>query len=230
MPAAKQPKKVPDKFLPRTGEHDDSQLPYLMMDALIANYHTDLVEANIAIFYRYGWRKDRDGRLELGDVKIYSDSDRQLHPYDVKLLINYEYWHNAETNDDQRRALLDDILSYPRPVMDEELGEPKTNEMARIVYYKRRPEIEGFRAVYERNGLWKADLEDIARVMKDAWEAQQRVRTEAAARAERERSELEAGEVPPEPSFEGGESEVEVTGPDGGPVSEYVPGLSASVS
>jgi hypothetical protein len=162
---------------------DDSQLPYLMMDSLIANYHDDLVGANIAIGYSYGWRPSRDGKVILGMAKVCGAFEKQLHGFDLEILLNYDFWHHPDTRDEQRKALMDHELSHPRPIMDEDLAIPKVDENGRTCYYLRKHDIEDFADVVRRNGIWKADLEGIAGIMATAWEENQRRKQERAAAA-----------------------------------------------
>jgi hypothetical protein len=174
MPAKKQPVKVPYKYLPRTGEIDDTQLPYMMMDSLIANFHNELVDAKIAIGYAYGWKPDRSGKVILGMAKTCGAFEKQLHGFDLEILLSYDFWHHPGTNDDQRKALLDHELSHPRPIMDDDLGMPKVDENGRTCYYLRKHDIEDFADVVRRNGIWKADLERIGQIMAEAWDASQK--------------------------------------------------------
>ena len=57
MPAEKQPAKLNTKILVRTGEIDDTQLPYLMADGLIASNYPELAEVNLVVFYSYGMKR-----------------------------------------------------------------------------------------------------------------------------------------------------------------------------
>src|SRR4051812_5098242 len=103
MPAPKKPVTVQEKVLACTGEMDDTQLPYIFTDSLIAQFHPELAEANIVIGYNYGWKPNlRDGKMVLATVTLFSDFERQLHGKDIKILLNYNYWHNPATNDDNR--------------------------------------------------------------------------------------------------------------------------------
>jgi hypothetical protein len=194
MPAAKKPPMVSQKLLARTGEMDDTQLPYIMMDSLIAQFHPELAEANIAIGYNYGWKEKRDSKITLATVSLFSDFERQLHGRDIKILLNYNYWHNLATTDDNRKALLDHQLSHPRPIMDDSLGIPVKNDMGYIKYYLRDHDIEDFADVVDRWGIWLADMERSAEVMAAALER------EKLAREERKSEELEEeepdGEMP----------------------------------
>jgi hypothetical protein len=176
MPAAKKPPLVTQKLLARTGEMDDTQLPYIIMDSMIAQYHPELAEANIAIGYHYGWKANRDAKIVLASVSLFSDFDRQMHGKDVKILLNYNYWHNPITTDDNRRALIDHQLCHPRPVMDLDLGIALKNDMGMIKYYLREHDIEDFADVVDRWGIWMADMEKSAEVMAAAWEKEKKAR------------------------------------------------------
>jgi hypothetical protein len=185
MPAAKKTPTVQEKVLARTGEFDDTQLPYIFMDSLIAQFHPELVEAVIVIGYNYGWKPNRDGKLVLASVALFNDFERQLHGKDIKILLNYNYWHNPITNDDNRKALMDHQLSHPRPMMDKDLGIPLRNDMSMIKYYIRDHDISDFAAVIERWGIWMMDMEKSAEAMAAAWAK------EIAAREEKSLEELE---------------------------------------
>jgi hypothetical protein len=176
MPAPKKPPMVSQKLLARTGEMDDTQLPYIIMDALIVQYHPDLVETNIAIGYNYGWKANRDAKIILASVSLFSDFDRQMHGKDVKILLNYNYWHNPATTDDNRRALMDHQLCHPRPVMDLDLGIVVRNDMGQIKYYLREHDISDFTEVIERWGIWQIDMERSAEVLAAAWEREKLAR------------------------------------------------------
>jgi hypothetical protein len=176
MPAPKKPASVQQKLLARTGGMDDTQLPYMMMDSLIANYHPELAEAVIVIGYNYGWKPSRDGKIVLAKITLFPDFERQLHGKDAKLIINYGYWHNPATRDDNRNALIDHHLSHMRPMMDQELDIPLRNEMGMIRYYHRGHDIEDFNDVVSRWGIWMMEMEKSAEVMAAAWEKERLAR------------------------------------------------------
>jgi hypothetical protein len=155
---------------------DDTQLPYIFADSLIANYHPMLAEAQIIIGYNYGWKPNRDGRIILATVSIINDFDRQLHNKDIKILLNYNYWHNPETNDDNRNALIDHQLSHPRPVMDKDLAIPVRNDMGMIKYYLREHDLEDFNDVVARWGIWMIEMEKSAEIMAAAWDKEKKER------------------------------------------------------
>jgi hypothetical protein len=181
MPPPKKPPMVSQKLLARTGEMDDTQLPYLMMDSLIAQFHPDLAEANIIVGYNYGWKPNRDGKIVLASVSLFSDFDRQIHGKDVKILLNYNYWHNPITTDDNRKALMDHQLCHPRPIMDLDLAVPVRNDMGMIKYYLRAHDIEDFAEVVDRWGIWLVDMERSAEAMAGAWEKEKEAREQKSA-------------------------------------------------
>jgi hypothetical protein len=170
VPAKKQPPKVQTKVLIRTGEMDDTQLPYIFIDSLVANYHPDLAEAQFIVGYSYGWKPDKEGRITLGKVSLCQPFERQLHGKDIKIILNYNFWHHSETRDDARQAVIDHQLCHPRPQMDKELGIPLKNELNMIMYYIRDHDFADFHEVWQRWGIWQRDLEKTAEVMAQAWE------------------------------------------------------------
>jgi hypothetical protein len=171
MPASSKPKPLRYKILKYTGETDDSQLPYIMMKNLVAQYHDPLIEAHIAIAFSHGWKPDRDRKITLGMAKISGELDRQLHTFDIVIILNYDFWHHPDTRYEHQLALVDHELCHPRPVMDDQLGMPKRDEDGKIVYYNRKHDIEDFKEIFQRHGLWKSDLEETAQIMSDALEA-----------------------------------------------------------
>jgi hypothetical protein len=172
MPAPPTPKRVSQKFLPRTGERDDSQLPYLIIDRYVANHHPHLAQMNIAVNWHYSLKPGPDGKMILGSFKICSDLERQMHNFDGIMTLNYTWWHHPTVQDSHREALVDHELCHPRVMMDEDAGAPKLDELGKIRYFNARHDIEDFEDVVTRHGLWKNDLERMARTMVEALERQ----------------------------------------------------------
>jgi hypothetical protein len=156
-----QPKKVNYEIIKRQDEDGITHPIYQLMDRLIGSDHTELVEANIALSWDHGVKPDRDGHVMLGQARKTGELERQLHGYDVIIVLNSEWWNDAEVTDRQREALLFHELCHPRPVLDED-NDPKVDENGKIVWYNRKHDVEEFRAVIQKYGLYKADLEDMA--------------------------------------------------------------------
>jgi hypothetical protein len=140
---------------------------YTLMDELVGEHHADLAEARIALAWRFGWKADPDGRLQLGQCRRASDLDRLLHDLDFVILLNWEAWHAADFSEAQKRALLDHELSHGALRLTDD-GEPAEDTNGRKVYRIRKHDVEEFRAIVERHGLWKADLAEFAAAAMEA--------------------------------------------------------------
>ncbi len=134
--------------------------PYVLLSRLVAAYHPHLGEARIALAWQDGLQPDKDGKLTLGKAKKPSDLDRQLHPYDLIVLLNRESWEDLSPA--QREALIDHELSHFAVVLEE--GKPLRDDNDCIVYRLKKHDLEEFRAVVDRHGFYKSDIEEFARV------------------------------------------------------------------
>jgi hypothetical protein len=148
-------------------ERDSDPVLYGMLDRLVADHHDELAQADIAIAWRFGWKPDPDGRLQLGQLRKASELDRQLHAHDFVMLLNWEVWDAANFSDEQKRALIDHELSHGALALDAEY-EPKENAAGKKLYRMRKHDIEEFAAVVKRHGLWKHELQYFAQVAMEA--------------------------------------------------------------
>lgn len=159
-PKEKARKKVTVKVLQR--KHAGQVVgPYRIMESLIEKHHSHLKDAKIVIAWRFGWKADADGRTKLGQAKKGSDLDRELHDHDFVILLNHDRWNMANFTESQMEALLDHELCHCQVSKDAN-GEPKTDENGRVVYRMRGHDVEEFKEVFSRHGLWKGDLEFLA--------------------------------------------------------------------
>ena len=140
----------------------DCPASYEMLADITDKHHEHLSEAKIALAWRKTTNSDADGKLLLGRCKKCSDLEREAHGFDFIIVLNKEFWHDKETTDAKRRALLDHEVTHAQVSRDEE-GEEKRDEFGRKVYRIRKHDIEEFREIVERHGLWKGDLEAFAR-------------------------------------------------------------------
>jgi len=154
-------KKVLVRLIERDEDHGPE--PYRIMDELIAAHHGHLVDAKIALAWRMEWAEDKDGHLTLGQAKKGSDLDRELHDYDFVILLNHEAWNRAGFDEKQRAALVDHELCHCQVAIDDETGEPREDEYGRIVWRIRKHDIEEFKDVVARHGIWNHALEDFAK-------------------------------------------------------------------
>ncbi|HEV3341408.1 MAG TPA: putative metallopeptidase [Pirellulales bacterium] len=155
-PKEKARKKVNVKLLDRKHAGQITE-PYRMMEELIEQFHSHLIDAKIAIAWRFGWKANTDGHVTLGQAKKGSDLDREMHDHDFVILLNHEAW-NGSLNVDQKRALMDHELCHCEVSKDQN-GEPKIDENKRTVYRIRKHDIEEFREIVARHGCYKEDLE-----------------------------------------------------------------------
>ena len=153
-----EPKKSSFSVIDRKG----NSAPYNMADDLVGKYHSHLAEAKIAIAWRYGVKEDKDGNLPLGGVKICSELDRKLHGFDLIIWLNFAWW-NQVASLEQQRAALDHFLCHCEVTKNED-GEEKTDEDGNTVYRRRNPDVEEFTEVIDRHGLYMAKLEKFAAI------------------------------------------------------------------
>lgn len=137
---------------------------YAMLDGLVAAHHPHLAQARIALAWNYSWGEDADGQITLGRARKVSDLERDLHGYDLIILLNRPAWDSLQP--EQRTALVDHELCHFEVAKDKE-GEERVDDRGRAVYRLRKHDIGEFREVVSRNGMWKADIEQFVRSIKE---------------------------------------------------------------
>lgn len=135
---------------------------YTMKDRLIANYHPDLVECRIKLFWAYEWKPDRDSHLKLGCAKKVAEETMLLTDFDVFIELNYPFFNDPEVEMFKKESVLDHELCHPRPLLDKDSGEQKVDVNGNKQWYLRGHDIEEFREIVERRGCYKQDLEEFA--------------------------------------------------------------------
>lgn len=146
-----------------TKDSDEGRPMYKALNGLVEKFHTELNNARILLAWATGWKADVDGRCTLGKCKKASDLDRELAPFDFVILLNRSWWQTA--TELQRHALLDHELAHATTRVDRE-GEPMRDERGRALYRMRKHDLEEFSEVALRWGLYKRDLELMARAIK----------------------------------------------------------------
>lgn len=135
-------------------------LPWKILNRLLATTHERLANATIALAWRKRVQPNADGQIKLGEARRATDLARCFHDADFVIALNQEAWDDVLTPE-QQTALIDHELCHCELVHDDE-GNPKRDEKDRLVTRLRRHDIEEFREVVERHGLYKADLEAFA--------------------------------------------------------------------
>jgi hypothetical protein len=134
--------------------------PHQLLSEICRKEHGHLDQAKIGLAWRSGWRSDTDGHMKLGQCKKSSDLDREMYAgFDFVILLNEEAWPRLSVA--QKRALIDHELCHAALSMDAN-GEPKYNDRDRLCCRIKKHDVEEFRCIVERHGLYTQDLADIA--------------------------------------------------------------------
>lgn len=144
---------------------DQADPLYATMRAIIEAHHLHLLEARIVLAWKHDWQPASDGTITLGKCKKAADLDRLLHDYDFVILLNSLFWD--EFTPAQQRAILDHEITHAAVTLDDQ-GKPKQTEDGRLVYRVRKHDLEEFREIVERHGLYRADLEAFAQSLQKA--------------------------------------------------------------
>jgi hypothetical protein len=152
-------------LIPQDGEI--GQPRYERLFAIVDAHHEDLSKTNarIALAWQLGLKPDVDGRLVLGRCRKATDLDRELAPFDFVILLNRDFWQNAKVTNEQRNALLDHELCHAAVAYDTD-GDLKRDDRGRYVFRVRKHDLEEFRDVVARHGLYKNDLVDFERALR----------------------------------------------------------------
>lgn len=165
-PARKKSVKV--QLIPRPekkSREPDPIEPYGYLDRLVRD-HNHLDQARIALAWMLDVKADIDGHLVLGKCKKATDLDREFREYDFVILLNATAWKHF--SEKQRAALVDHELHHAALAKDKKTGDPVMDERGRRVYRIRKHDIEEFKGVVARHGLYKHDLEDFARTCNES--------------------------------------------------------------
>lgn len=163
----KQPK--PPKYLMIDRSTKEGQEIHKLVTELVREHHDHLRNASIAYCWMIGNKGDKDGRLILGKMKKASELDRELHAWDLCLLLNRETWRVFSI--EQKRALVDHELCHADLNLGKD-GEPVEDPHGKKTYRIRKHDIEEFAAVVRRHGIYKADLERFAEALEQGRQQQ----------------------------------------------------------
>jgi preprotein translocase subunit Sss1 len=145
-------------------DSDEGNKLYPVMNHLVEKWHEELRQARIALAWSYAWKEDADGRVVLGRMKLATDLDRELHRFDIVILLNREFVESERVKPEQVEALIDHELTHATVKLDDH-GEPLRDERDRIVYRARKHDLEEFSEIVRRHGIYKRDLEDFAKAV-----------------------------------------------------------------
>lgn len=157
------PKAVNFELIPDMDNGHEPE-PYRILREIRDKHHKELEYASIALAWRKSLKPDKDGHLILGKCIKASDLAKEFAPFDFIILLNREVWRDMDFTVAKKRALVDHELCHAATSIDK-WGEQKYDERGRPVYRVRKHDIEEFRAIVERHGVYKRDLELFAEAL-----------------------------------------------------------------
>jgi hypothetical protein len=128
-------------------------------DDLIPKYHSHLVDIRVEYVFCEK-TPNRGGKETWGTMQKITgksaylgadkeDQDRGLNDPFFMMTISYPVWETLSNKD--RIALVDHELCHAVVKVDEETGDPKLGTVTH--------DVEEFKAVIERHGIWRPDVE-----------------------------------------------------------------------
>jgi hypothetical protein len=158
------PKTVKVKVIDRPTK-PEPDTPYEVLDRIVRDHHDGLSMAKIALVWLYDVKADKNANLCLGKARKASDLDREFSMFDIVIFLNYQVW--GELTPRQREALIDHECMHVTPTTDDQ-GEYKMDDRGRIVYRMRHHDIEEFRDVVKRHGLYLSNLQEFYKTIQAA--------------------------------------------------------------
>ena len=138
--------------------------PYELLAEVRAEGHFDCVEARIALAWKKGTKPNVDGHLMLGRCVLLTALVREMVPFDYVIVLNREVWEDPEFTREKKLALLDHEMCHTAPLLDAE-GNRVRDTKERLCWRLRGHDIEEFRAIVQRHGCYKRDLERFAEAL-----------------------------------------------------------------
>jgi hypothetical protein len=135
---------------------------YATMDRIRQRHHRHIRKAKIGLAWKKSIKPDRDGHILLGKCRKASDLQRELSDYDFIILLNKEVWEHEKFGHKRQKALLDHELCHAAQAYDKH-GKRMKNDRGKYVFRMRKHNIEEFREIVERHGLYKDDLVEFAK-------------------------------------------------------------------
>lgn len=169
MPAKKikTGKKINFLIIPEQDAQGKIPEPYKLLKEVRDAHHTDTKEARIAMAWRLRTKADKDGHIVLGKCVKVSDLYREYADYDFIIVLNREFYDEPTVTKEQRIALIDHEMTHAAPTYNDETGEHEVDERGRYLFRLRSHDVAEFYEIVQRNGIWKRDLAEFARVLQE---------------------------------------------------------------
>lgn len=159
MPKVKKDRAVKVELIPPPVGREKTSEPYQVLAAVRKEHHPHLDSCHILLYWRRGLKPDKGGHLLLGKAHVATDTERELQEHEFTITLNREAWD--EFSPAQKAALIDHELSHCRVELND-AGEIVTDEKGRPVCRMKKHDLEEFRGVVERHGLYLDDLKAFA--------------------------------------------------------------------
>jgi hypothetical protein len=140
--------------------------PYRLMAEIRKKYHSDTIQAKIALAWKLDTKPDADGHIVLGQCHRASDLEKEFSEWDFVITLNAETWGDKEFDAAKKKALLDHELCHVAQAVDGD-GEQVVDSRSRKVWRLRKHDIEEFQSVVAHHGCYKKDLESFAEALLD---------------------------------------------------------------
>lgn len=154
MPKKKNPNQQPkEEKIPKFWENADTVHDVVM--ELIPEFHPELASANIRCIYVSEASKQKNGKPVRGKSYKMSGKNQFLAGgCDFLIEVALDCWN--ESNNVQRKALVDHLLEQCTGEESEDTGEMK--------WRMRNPDVHEFSTILERHGAWTEELEGLVNV------------------------------------------------------------------
>ena len=130
---------------------------YKLMEDIIEKHHQRLKKARVAMFWKSGWKRDKDGVLTRAKISKATEAERERYnDCDYKIFLHAELWESKSFGEPSRRHDLDHELCHAGPEIDDATGEQKIDERERLCWRIVKHKIQTFPEIIRRHGLLAA--------------------------------------------------------------------------
>jgi hypothetical protein len=128
--------------------------PYVILDELIDKFHPALAEAKFILFWKTGWKADKDGILTRASIRKATEADRERHgDCDYMIFLHRELWQCKGFSPESRRHDLDHELCHAAAEIDDSNGKQRIDERDRLCWRIVKHKIQSFPELVARYGL-----------------------------------------------------------------------------
>ena len=131
---------------------------YEMMYSVLEKWHSHLNMPHVLLFWQSNWPTDKDGHTKLARISLSDDRIKELVEHEIIIDLNRELCNTLTR--DQQVAVLDHEFCHI-DITEGDEG-PKLDERGRTCYRKRRHDLEEFRCIVRRHGLYMQDVQAFA--------------------------------------------------------------------